>query len=85
MGYRARTGMRHPELLADERLFYRQVGQRLREYRNTMDMPLVEAAELLKVDPDTLRHWEKGTTHPPLFQLARLAQLYAVQLIDIAA
>lgn len=83
MAFTKRSGLRHPDLPADERQFYIKLGIRLREYRLSLDMNLKEASSELGIDDDTLSDYERGFSRPTPFMLVRMSYLYAVHLADI--
>lgn len=77
--------MRHPVLLADsqEKAFYHKLGLRLREFRTSLKINLSEASEQLGISRDTIRSYENGHARPPLYQLLKMCQLYAVHISDL--
>lgn len=42
-----------------------------------------DAAEILGVEPDTLRNWEKGKTFPTVPQIKKLEEAYSVPYSEI--
>jgi|BEDMetMinimDraft_1075159.scaffolds.fasta_scaffold06280_2 transcriptional regulator with XRE-family HTH domain len=55
-----------------------EVGHRLRLAREAKHLTQPALAELLKVRPQTVSGWEKGTREPDLSQLRRIADVLGV-------
>lgn len=55
----------------------------LRAARINADMTQEDAAKLMNVSVRTIANWEKGTTQPRFDQVAKLCQLYCVDIDNI--
>jgi transcriptional regulator with XRE-family HTH domain len=56
------------------------LGDRLRECRKGLKLPVREVAELIGVHRQTLYRWEWGAIEPELKDLCALADLYAAPM-----
>lgn len=55
----------------------------LRTARDRMHLTQKEAAERLKISPDTLRNWENGITQPDAMAIKQIEDLYHITFNQI--
>lgn len=59
------------------------LSQNLKKYRLARNLTQEQAAELLKVSPQTVSRWECSTTLPDVTLLPEIARLYCVTIDDL--
>jgi putative transcriptional regulator len=72
-----------PKLSAKERVFYKHVGDRLRELRRIGKQKPITQSQLARgigVMPNTVCRWETGEYRPTLFDALRVARFFDVSI-----
>lgn len=60
-----------------------EVGEKLRERRNTLHMTQDEVAEALGVTRQTISNWENGRSYPDIERIIRLSDIYQLSLDEL--
>lgn len=59
------------------------VGQRLKERRNELDLKQDYVAEKIGVTRQTISNWENGRSYPDIERIIRLSELYELSLDEL--
>ena len=60
-----------------------EVGEKLRERRNTLHMTQDEVAEALGVTRQAISNWENGRSYPDIERIIRLSDIYQLSLDEL--
>ena len=60
-----------------------EVGQRLKERRNELNMTQDFVAEQLGITRQTISNWENGRSYPDIERIIRLSELYHLSLDEL--
>lgn len=59
------------------------VGQRLKERRNELDLKQGYVAEKIGVTRQTISNWENGRSYPDIERIIRLSELYVLSMDEL--
>lgn len=60
-----------------------EIGKRLKEARNSMNITQEQAAEKIFVTRQTLSNWENGRSLPDIVSVIKLSELYGLSLDEL--